>query len=462
MPVDAAAYRRYHIPTRPAPEVVPLPPRFRVRVSKWRLVALVLRDLIEYRAQLGAALSRPCIYGVLARPVGGLAPIEDACVGCLRCTVEYPEIIQIVPNRARERWGGWDLPPDVIETVLYEARTGRVPVRGAGYRGPFGGDDWDGIWLDMSEIVRPTRDGIHGREYIATTVDIGERPPFVRGSGGDGASPDRLRLLTLSVPFLLGVPPADAKGADRALRATMAAAASLDTLAYVPVDRFARSGHASPRTIPLVGPHSDAPLDRLPEPPAMIELDGWDAARFAVLRARFPEAVVAVRVAADADVVELVRQGARVLHLAADGSGRAGGRHLSVLIRRADEALVGAGVRDEVTLLGSGGLWMAEHVAKAIACGLDAVVLDTPLWLALQGRWRRGGEAPRRLAFPAAGPNWSETRLTNLAASWRDQLLEVLGAMGIREVRRLRGETGRMMLQADLEHEAFAGIAGYG
>jgi len=38
----------------------------------------------------------------------------------------------------------------------------------------------------------------------------------------------------------------------------------------------------------------------------------------------------------------------------------------------------------------------------------------------------------------------------------------VLGAMGLRELRRLRGEMGRAMFQADLEREAFAGIEGFG
>jgi hypothetical protein len=46
-------------------------------------------------------------------------------------------------------------------------------------------------------------------------------------------------------------------------------------------------------------------------------------------------------------------------------------------------------------------------------------------------------------------------------AAWRDQLLEVLGAMGLREVRRLRGEVGRAMIQSEVEREAFAGIPGY-
>jgi hypothetical protein len=50
---------------------------------------------------------------------------------------------------------------------------------------------------------------------------------------------------------------------------------------------------------------------------------------------------------------------------------------------------------------------------------------------------------------------WGVQRLKNLAASWRDQLLEVLGAMGLREVRRLRGEIGRCIFQKDWEQEVF-------
>jgi len=37
----------------------------------------------------------------------------------------------------------------------------------------------------------------------------------------------------------------------------------------------------------------------------------------------------------------------------------------------------------------------------------------------------------------------------------------VLGAMGLREVRRLRGEMGRAMFMRTLEAEAFADIEGY-
>jgi len=47
-----------------------------------------------------------------------------------------------------------------------------------------------------------------------------------------------------------------------------------------------------------------------------------------------------------------------------------------------------------------------------------------------------------------------------MVGAWRDQLLEVLGAMGLREVRRLRGELGRAIFYEDVEREAFAGVQG--
>ena len=40
--------------------------------------------------------------------------------------------------------------------------------------------------------------------------------------------------------------------------------------------------------------------------------------------------------------------------------------------------------------------------------------------------------------------------------AWHNQLIEILGAMGMREVRRLRGEVGRAMFVEDLEREIFA------
>ena len=57
-------------------------------------------------------------------------------------------------------------------------------------------------------------------------------------------------------------------------------------------------------------------------------------------------------------------------------------------------------------------------------------------------------------------PGWAAQRIINLVGAWRSQLIEVLGAMGLREVRRLRGEVGRAMFFQDLERENFAPLFG--
>jgi hypothetical protein len=456
-----SAFCRYHVDTVEAPDIVHHPTRFRVKTDRFALLGLLLRELVHYRGRLPVVLARPCVYGVFGRPVGGMAPIHAKCVGCLRCTTQYPDVVQIHPNPARLRLGDSYLTPDHVDTILYEARGGRVPVRGAGYRGGFGGAGWDGMWTDMSEIVRPTRDGIHGREYISTVVDVGEKPAFIACDPRGrviGATP---RTLTLQLPMLLDVPPVAAIDRTLAL-AWSEAARRLETLAILPLTTILANHLSGAHLAPLLGPGELAALERLPSPPAVAFLDGWDAAAYAALRGRLAETIVGVRVPADADVAAHARAGVRVLHLVADYHGRRGGAFALELIQRAHGSLVEAGVREEATLLGSGGIVLAEHVAKAIICGLDAVGLDTALAVALQARF--AGECTSReraLTLPRFEQPWAVARLANLAASWRDQLLEVMGAMGLREVRRLRGELGRCMFQADLEREAFEGIEGY-
>jgi hypothetical protein len=45
--------------------------------------------------------------------------------------------------------------------------------------------------------------------------------------------------------------------------------------------------------------------------------------------------------------------------------------------------------------------------------------------------------------------------MVNLVGAWHNQLLEVMGAMGIRDARRLRGEAGRAMFFEQLDSESF-------
>ena len=90
-------YHRYHLQTSPAPEIAPFPNRTRVKVSKRGLAMHLLKELVRHRRNLEVALSRPCVYGVFSGPVGGFAPRSNSCVGCLRCTIEYAEMVQVQP-----------------------------------------------------------------------------------------------------------------------------------------------------------------------------------------------------------------------------------------------------------------------------------------------------------------------------------------------------------------------------
>jgi glutamate synthase domain-containing protein 2 len=132
------------------------------------------------------------------------------------------------------------------------------------------------------------------------------------------------------------------------------------------------------------------------------------------------------------------------------------------MTRHIHAALVKSGIRDEVTLIAGGGIALAEHLAKEMICGADVVTIDLPLLIALECHLCRGCKAgtscPARIQeMPIS---YGVGRMTNLIAAWHDQLIEVMGAMGIRDARRLRGETGRAMFFEEVEEENFGRLFG--
>ncbi|MDR7522104.1 MAG: glutamate synthase-related protein [Armatimonadota bacterium] len=343
--------------------------------------------------------------------------------------------------------------PEIITQTWYMAERGKIPISGAGYGGPFAGPGFDGLWLDMSEIVRPTRDGIHGREYISTSVDLG-RPPEVVADQPSGP----LGLLELPIPVIFNPYPLPSPNRNPVLAVAMAAR-DLGTLALVEPDQWQ----------PDLDPHAKAlalriPVGRLEALRSLwmrvpyLELEGEEsqaadgllqaAARVAEER---PSAVVGFHLPlgpqTPALAAHLVGRGAAVLHLYADEYGQTPAGFVADVLRAVHGRLVEDAIRDRVTLIVSGGIASAEHVPKAIACGADLVAVDFTLPVALGcALW-----ADRSHCGAEAGefdPAWGARRLVNLMAAWRDQLLECLGAMGMREVRRLRGEVGRVIFHA--------------
>jgi hypothetical protein len=196
---------------------------------------------------------------------------------------------------------------------------------------------------------------------------------------------------------------------------------------------------------------------------------GWDDNLHNRIESSFPDSILCLRLTFEDHLQEKLlryaQSGISIFHLAANYHGLGtNGKFILELTRQAHQAFVEAGYRDEVTLLGSGGVIAAEHVPKAIICGLDAVAIDTAPLIALQARFIgecTDQETSQWNFIKEVSVGWGVQRLKNMMASWRDQMLEVLGAMGLREVRRLRGEVGRAMFMKDLERQAFQGIIGY-
>jgi len=432
----------------------------------------MLGEVFHQRGDIKAITSRPCMYGTFSGPIGGFAARPQHCVGCLRCTVQHPEIITILHNPDFRALGDSYFHFGHIGAVAYEAETGSIPVKGAGYRGKFGGAGWDGMWTDMSEIVRPTRDGIHGREFISTVVEIGEKPSYlVFDEDGQlvGAMP---RSLAIPIPFIYDAPPPSVTSGLVA-NILSDAATQAETLAILPIDLIVSSRLNVENLVPLVKADEADRVSSLSFIPKMIEIEISDAqisnlqSLISGLQSSFPDTILALRLPyADREtLLRYMEYGIRVFHFIADYHGHGeDGRFVFDLIREAHLTFVKAGMRDQVTLIGSGGIVAAEHVPKAIIAGLDLVALDTPLLVAMQAHF--DGECQDRTESQFTLPKnlnraWGIQRIKNMTAAWRDQLLEILGAMGLREVRRLRGEIGRAMFQTDLEHEAFAEIEGY-
>lgn len=339
---------------------------------------------------------------------------------------------------------------EIITQTWFMAETGQIPISGAGFGGKFAGSGFEGIWLDMSEIVRPTRDGIHGRETISTQVDLGGGVTKLefdsRGTLQTALPP------SLSLPLPIIFNPLPIKLPGRAAHIALARAASrLETLSLVDPEDYAGDlkDHHDRLALRISGSIPETIPD-LWKPP-YIEIEANNVDQILILYAeasqRWPEAVVAIRMPLSTDAaslaVEWVKAGLPVLHLYADDIGQdQGSRHLPEALHEVHTNLVNYALRDKVTLITSGGIAAAEHVAKSIACGADLVAIDFALQVAWGcSLWADRGKCPAESG--EIDPDWAAQRVINLVNSWRDQLLEALGAMGLREIRRLRGEIGR-------------------
>lgn len=452
-----------------------MPPRF-VPVPKY--------SMIEREGCLGCleCVKRDCVYDVYKErafyPEQMIDSIDYLCKNCLRCIQGCKnQLITKMKNPDFEALGDDYWKPDIIASLWEQATSGKIPVSGAGYRGPFTGPGFDSMWTDMSEIVRPTRDGIHGREYINTSVNMGRGLMQLEfDSDGDLCS-DPPPQVELPVPFIFDRLPFGVMN-DNVRAAFVRAAEMVGTMVVVPEESIDWKLMAHIESIIPLFSSADLEDERVREivgRSRMVELeDGPDVMeRARKIKDFHPSTVIAIRIPTGktvSDRVEqLTREGAEVIHLAADWQGStpegaesddSDPRFIKDVLREVHLNLIEGAMRDEVTIIASGGIAMAEHVAKAVICGANLVGLDLVLEIALEcracKRCARGLSCP--VSIEDIDPEWGALRIRNLICSWHSQLIEVLGAMGLREVRRLRGEVGRAMFYEDLEQEAFGDV----
>ena len=448
---------KYHIDTQPVPNR--FQPVIRSGVIAWE----------EGCLRCVRCVKKECVYKVYEKrgldPRQMLDSLDTICKDCFRCVQNCPNrLIEKGVNPSYKALGDEYWTPEIISCLWFQAETGRIPVSGGGYGGPFSGSGFDAMWTDMSEIVRPTRDGIHGREYISTTVDLGRKVKALEFEAGNGRLTSSIPpLVEVPLPVIFDVLPFSPPG-PLITRVILGAARQVKTLAVVRASAWDTDYEPYLNETLLYVDEEIDRLDALLGALRLVEIDDSPdvLSRQAAFKARNPRLVVAIRLPLDgnsaARTADLTHGGAEVIHLVADTHGLDG--HVQPMfikdrMRQIHLHLVNEGIRDLVTLIGGGGVAMAEHMAKLVICGADVVSCDIPLLVAMEcrvcKRCAQGILCP--VEIDTVNPGWGVARIGNLIAGWHNQLIEVLGAMGIREVRRLRGEMGRAMFYEDLEKE---------
>jgi ferredoxin len=460
--------KKYHIPIKTAN------PRYHP-IGKYATV--------EFREDCAgscrACVKKKCIYGIFKDNYLHMSTMEEpeylyTCNSCFRCVQECTRgIFSRVINPEYRTLGDEYWRPDIINRLWYQAHTGKIPVSGAGYRGPFVAAGFDTMWTDMSEIVRPTRDGIHGREYISTCFEISRRISPLKFNADMSLASKTLPILEIPIPLMLRLPDNLIINSSIVESAARAAQMTGTFLLIRPEDYSDALSPYARNLVPSLSGDNLTDHEGLIRQCRAIEMaygkDIEDSLR--IVRDIKSDMAFIVRIPLNADApssaLKLSALDVDTLHFYADEHGNEldseDPRFLKDMIREVHLKLVNGCVRQKINLIFSGGIAMAEHMAKAIICGADGVVMDIPLLIALECRLcyrcRKDLSCPAKID-DTIDPLWGSQRMINLIGAWHSQLIEVMGAMGIREARRLRGEVGRSMWFEDLEKDSFGPLFG--
>jgi len=177
-----------------------------------------------------------------------------------------------------------------------------------------------------------------------------------------------------------------------------------------------------------------------------------------------PRALISVKVSTPVDIdmvaVGSYYAGADVLHLdgAYGGTGAAPevakkniAMPIELAVPKVHKHLLQEGIRDDITVMASGGIRSAWDVAKIIALGADGAVLATTELVAMGctrcSNCERGRGCPFGLTTTDpelrewVTPDWGAQRLDFLYRAFHSELGELVGRLGLSSIRELRGRT---------------------
>jgi glutamate synthase domain-containing protein 2 len=126
---------------------------------------------------------------------------------------------------------------------------------------------------------------------------------------------------------------------------------------------------------------------------------------------------------------------------------------IELALAAVDDRLRLEGIRNQVTLIASGGIRSSADMVKAIALGADAVAVGTGALVAMgctlcqachTGRCAWGITTQDEKLMARQDVIEGTERLTNLLHAWDSELKEMLGALGINAVESLRGNRERL------------------
>ncbi len=454
-----------------------------------------------------------CPYDVFRMENDRIHVNSRKCVACHRCIAMCPrDAIQIkerpVDYRSHPVWTA-----DVREAIYNQARTGKIILAGMGNANPYP-VIFDSLVLDACQVTNPSIDPL--REPMELRTYIGKKPSKldIRENNGDvevltPLSPN----LQLETPIMIGHMSYGAISLNAQLSIAKAVSATgtfMGTgegglhqslypyqdhmIVQVASGRFGvdinylERGSAIEIKIgqgakPGIGGHlpgekvcEDVSCTRMipqgsdaisPAPHhdiysiedlkqlvrSLKEATEWKKPVFVKIAAVHNSAAIAAgiaRSAADAVVIDGFRGGT-------GAAPKVFRDHVGIPIEAAiasvDAKLRSQGIRNEVSLIASGGLRESADVAKVIALGADAVYIGTAALVAMGcrvcGTCYRGlcpwGIATQRPDLVARlDPETASRNVANLIHAWTLELSELMGAAGINSIESLRGNRDRL------------------